>query len=118
MVRLFYALSRQYLEKINVDKFPALYAVELEGMKKFLADFNLEYYEHRFTKNKFRVKQMVELMMKIIEKVAKGEMALFWKRWFLFEAYLSISNCILERNLHFPNLMMTSSCWHPATTLY
>src|SRR6185295_8695576 len=60
MVRLFYALSRQYLEKINVDVFPALYAAELEGMKNFLSDFNLEYYEDRFTKNKFRVKHMVE----------------------------------------------------------
>jgi DNA mismatch repair protein MutS len=117
MVRLFYALSGQYLEKINVDKFPALYAVELEGMKKFLADFNLEYYEHRFTKNKFRVRQMVELMMKITEKVAKGEMALFWQRWFLFEAYLSISNCILERNFAFPEFdddqFMLAACYHP-----
>lgn len=102
MVRLFYAIKKNYLDKIDLSAFPPNYAHELAELKKFLHDFNLDYYETAFLKNRFRIKHIVGLLMIIIEKTAKGEMALFWKRWFLFEAYLSISHCIVKRSLVFP----------------
>src|SRR6516164_3053563 len=43
MVRLFYAINKDYLSRIDMRDFPASYAVELGFMKKFLAELDLEY---------------------------------------------------------------------------
>lgn len=102
LVRLFYAINRNYLTKINTSVFPAHYAAELEEIKKFFAGFNLDRYETAFNKNKFRIKHMVEMIMIITEKIGNGEAAAFWKRWFLFEAYLSISTGIAKHSFVFP----------------
>ena len=78
------------------------YADELEQIKKFFADFNLERYETAFRKNKFKIKHIVELMMLITEKTGNGQMAAFWDRWFRFEAYLSICRGITMHGYEFP----------------
>ncbi len=102
LVRLFYAIDKDYLSKIDTTFFPPLYAAEVEEMKKFFAAFNLERYETAFNKNKFRTGHMVELMLIITEKIGTGEAAAFWKRWFLFEAWLSISTGIATHGFVFP----------------
>lgn len=102
LVRLFYAINKNYLSKINTRVFPAYYAAELDEIKKFFAGFNLDRYETAFNKNKFRISHMVELMMIVTEKIVNGEAAAFWKRWFLFEAYLSICTGIATHNFVFP----------------
>jgi DNA mismatch repair protein MutS len=102
LVRLFYSINKNYLCKIDTNVFPAEYAAELEEMKKFFAAFNLERYEAAFNKNKFRISHMVELIMVITEKIGNGQAAAFWKRWFLFEAYLSISTGIATHGFVFP----------------
>ncbi len=103
LVRLFYSINKNYLCKIDTSVFPAAYAAELEEMKKFFAAFNLERYETAFNKNKFRISHMVELIMIITEKIGNGQAAAFWKRWFLFEAYLSISTGIATHGFVFPS---------------
>ena len=102
LVRLFYKINTTYICKIDTSLFPAEYAAELAEMKYFFAGFNLERYETAFNKNKFRIRHMVELMMIITEKIGNGEAAAFWKRWFLFEAYLSISTGIATHGFVFP----------------
>jgi DNA mismatch repair protein MutS len=102
LIRLFYAINTGYLVKIDTSVFPSHYATELEELKKFFASFNLERYETAFNKNKFRISHMVELVMIITEKIGNGEAAAFWKRWFLFEAYLSISTGITRHGFVFP----------------
>ena len=102
LVRLFYAINKRYLTKIDTSVFPAAYTAELEEIKQFFADFNLERYETAFNKNKFRISHMVELMLIISKKVGNGEVAAFWKRWLLFEAYLSVSTGIVKHGYVFP----------------
>ncbi len=102
LVRLFYAINKNYLIKIDTGVFPEHYAAEIEEMKKFFAGFNLDRYETAFNKNKFRTSHMVELLMIVTEKIGNGEAAAFWKRWFLFEAYLSISTGIARHSFVFP----------------
>jgi len=103
LVRLFYSINTGYLSKIDTSSFPADYAAELEEIKIFFASFDLERYQTAFNKNKFRIRHMVELMMIIIKKTGNGEAAAFWKRWFLFEAYLSISTGIASHGFVFPD---------------
>lgn len=117
LVRLFYAINRDYLTKINTGSFPPHYASELEKIKTFFAAFNLEQYEKAFIKNKFGSRQMAGLIMIITEKIATREAEAFWKRWFLFEAYLSISAGIAKHNFVFPtfdeNGFSLKSFYHP-----
>ena len=102
MVRLFYKINTDYLCKMDTSVFPIAYADELEQIKKFFADFNLERYETAFRKNKFKIKHIVELMMLITEKTGNGQMATFWDQWFRFEAYLSICRGITMHGYEFP----------------
>ncbi|MEO6914857.1 MAG: hypothetical protein ABI151_03680, partial [Chitinophagaceae bacterium] len=102
LVRLFYALDETYISKIDTRFFPPEYAIEIQAIKKFFAAFNLERYETAFNKNKFGNSHMVELLEIISEKIGNGEADAFWKRWFLFEAYLSISNGIVTQGFVFP----------------
>ena len=50
LVRLFHKIYYSYLSKIDTKVFPTEYATELEYLKGFFADFNLDHYELAFTK--------------------------------------------------------------------
>lgn len=102
LVRLFYKIHSSYIKRINRKLFPLSYAAELEELDKFFNHFNLDHYETAFEKNKFRIGHMVELIKIIAEKVTTSQLAQFWNRWFLFEAYLSISQSVIKHNFIFP----------------
>jgi DNA mismatch repair protein MutS len=102
LVRLFYAINLDYITKINTSLFPAAYAADLAGIKKFFSGFDLDRYETAINKNKFGIGHMVELMMIISKNTVAGESAIFWQRWFLFEAYLSVSTGIVKNGFIFP----------------
>ncbi len=73
-------------------------------LNRFLLDFNLDHYEKIYQKKKtFHVTQIVELMAIVTKKVTNGEVEAFWNRWFLFEAYLSVSKGIAEHGFVFPS---------------
>ena len=117
MVRLFHKIHTSYLNKIDTKLFPFSYASEMEGMNDFFKSFNLDRHEEAFRRNKFRVGHMVELIKVIAEKVTTGQAALFWNRWFLFEAYLSVSHSIIKHEFTFPTFDDTSfsinELYHP-----
>lgn len=117
LVRLFHKIHTAYLNKIDSRLFPASYASELDGLNDFFKSFDLEQYEAAFLKNKFRVAHMVELIKVIAEKVTTGQAALFWNRWFLFEAYLSISHAIIKHGFVFPtfedSIFSVEELYHP-----
>jgi DNA mismatch repair protein MutS len=104
LILLFNKIHSTYLSKIDTKLFPEEYAKELELLNGFFIDFNLERYEAVFRKkNKIGIAHIVELTQIITEKVTNGHAASFWKRWFLFEAYLSISDGIIRHGFTFPS---------------
>jgi DNA mismatch repair protein MutS len=104
LIRLFSKIQSDYLNKLDTKFFPPEYAGELDLLNRFLIDFNLPHYEKIYNKKKnLKVLHIVELMAIITEKVTNGQAAAFWKRWFLFEAYLSISKGIVEHGFVFPS---------------
>ncbi|MEO8823323.1 MAG: hypothetical protein ABI366_07075 [Ginsengibacter sp.] len=104
LVRLFSKIHADYISRLDTKLFPPEYASELDGLNQFFIDFNLPYYEKIFEKKKtIKVAQMVELMGIITEKVTNGQAQTFWNRWFLFEAYLSVSKGIKEHGFVFPS---------------
>jgi len=104
LIRLFSKIHTNYISKLDTNLFPPEYAYELEGLNRFFIDFNLPHYEKIFEEKKtIKVTQIVELMGIITKKVTNGEAEVFWNRWFLFEAYLSISKGIKEHGFIFPS---------------
>ena len=103
LVRLFHKIHSDYLSRIDTKLFPPEYGTELESIREFFAGFDLDRYESAFRKNRFRIRHIVELMTLLTEKIMNGQAAAFWKRWFLFEAYLSISEGIVKHGYVFPS---------------
>ena len=103
LVRLFHSIQTEYFSRLNTTAFPAEYVAELDAMKEFFDGFDLDRYETAFRKNRFRIRHMVELMMIITKKISSGQAAAFWYRWFLFEAYLSVSKGIIRHGYQFPS---------------
>ncbi len=118
MVRLFYKIKTSYISKIDKTIFPEEYANELKLLNDFFSDFNLDHYEAYFLKkSKITVEHTAALIEIIAAKITNGQAAAFWKRWFLFEAYLSISNGIVKNNFTFPqfsdNQFAVEGIYHP-----
>lgn len=103
LILLFSKIQADYLEKLDTTLFPPDYAAELDLLNRFLIDFNLQHYEKIYNKKNLKVTQIVELMAIITEKVTNGQAVAFWKRWFLFEAYLSVSKGIVQHGFVFPS---------------
>jgi DNA mismatch repair protein MutS len=118
LILLFNKIHSEYLSKIDPEFFPEEYAIELKRLNGFFVDFDLEYYESIYRKRKtLRISHIVELTKTITEKVTNGQAAAFWKRWYLFEAYLSISDGIIRHGFIFPTFDNTTfeigGLYHP-----
>ena len=103
LILLFHKIHSDYVSKLDRKLFPKDYGIELQLLNAFFVDFNLDHYEMIFRKKKIRIRHIVELMKIITEKVTNGQAAAFWKRWFQFEAYVSVSNGIANHGIRFPN---------------
>lgn len=104
LILLFSKIHTNYISKLDTKLFPPEYASELDWLNHFFEDFKLAHYEKIYQEKKtLHVSQIVELMAIITEKVTNGQAEKFWNRWFLFEAYLSISKGIAEHGFVFPS---------------
>jgi len=118
LILLFNKIHSEYLSKIDPEFFPEEYAIELKRINGFFVDFDLEHNESIYRKKKtLRISHIVELTKIITEKVTNGQAAAFWKRWYLFEAYLSISDGIVRHGFIFPSFENTTfeieGLYHP-----
>jgi DNA mismatch repair protein MutS len=105
LILLFHKIHSDYLSKIDLNLFPDEYAIELKRINGFFVDFDLERYESIYRKKKkLRISDIVELTKIITEKVTNGQAAAFWKRWYLFESYLSVSDGIIRHGFVFPSI--------------
>jgi DNA mismatch repair protein MutS len=102
-VLLFHKLQNFYFSRLNTKQFPEAYAAQVKGLNTFLSGFNLSRYELLIREQHFKVRHIVELSGLIAAKSRKGETGEFWKQFFLFEAYLSISFGMTRHNLAFPS---------------
>jgi DNA mismatch repair protein MutS len=102
-ILLLYKLQTAYFEMIDLEKFPESYKSELQNINDFLASFNLTYYEKLIRKNRIKVRHIIELTDLVSSKVSKDEHTLFWRQFFLFEAYLSVCKGIAKQGFSFPS---------------
>ena len=107
-ILLFHRLQTRYINRIDTKLFPEIYKEEIRSIYEFLNGFKLNYYEELVRENKFKVKHIVELTYLISEKKSQRSIKAFWTRFFLFEAYLSISQGIIKNRFVFPTFNRTS----------
>lgn len=104
MILLFHKIQTSYTARMDNHIFPTGYAAELQQLDNFFSDFKPGHYEAIFRKTKkLGVNDLAELIEKIASKTTSGQLAAFWKRWFQFEAYLSVSMGINKHGFVFPS---------------
>lgn len=116
-VLLLHRLHTYYLKRLDLKFFPHHYKIELKSLDYFLSNFNLTYYDELIREERFKTKHIIELSKVISEQADNGEVKAFWKRYFLFEAYLSISKGILKHSFSFPTfsdkVISIQELYHP-----
>ena len=88
---------------IDTDTFPTAYKDEINILKKYFLQFDLDLYSTLIRENKFKIAHVVALKNKINE-LQKTETKDFFDRLFKFESLLSISISIHKRGFIFPNI--------------
>lgn len=116
-ILLFHKLQITYLQRINISFFPEDYKKELISLDNFVTSFNLKYYDELVREGKLKTKHLLALAKIISSKQKAGDLDVFYKRLFQFEAYLSISRCIIKRHFCFPSFskshLLFENVYHP-----
>lgn len=120
LVLLFHKLHSFYLTRLDTKPFPEAYKKELKNLSDFLSGFDLIRYELLIREQRFRVRHIVEVTALLSQKAKDGHLATFWERYFLFEAYLSVSIGITRHGFIFPAFSETAFSlnhfYHPLLT--
>jgi DNA mismatch repair protein MutS len=106
-----------YIKRLDTSCFPDEYKKELHSLNDSLTSFNLGYYDELIREDKFKAKNILDLSKLISSHQENRRLELFYKKFFLFEAYISISRCIYQNKFCFPSLsdsnIFFESLYHP-----
>ncbi len=117
LVTLFREIEVYYIKKLDTRCFPEAYKTDLRKLYDFFNSFNLNYYVDRIKEDDFGKKDQKALTRIIAEKQTNGEIKLFFNRFAVFEAYVSISKSVLKYGFCFPVFeeqgLMLKGVYHP-----
>lgn len=112
-------LERLYSMMVNymdVNTFPEDYKNEINVLRKYFLHYDIDNYCRLIRENKFKIAQVVALKKKINE-LQEIETKQFFECLFRFEALLSISITIHQRDFSFPTIgdqgFSLSGLYHP-----
>lgn len=88
-------------ENLVVNKFPKEYQEDLQFILNYLASFKLTELKNKISKQQFGFKSIQLLNELVIEKRKNGDSLLFYDKFNLLEAYISICKAIPKLNLTF-----------------
>lgn len=117
MIQLFYRLYHRYFSRLELQLFPKKYQANIQRIIRFISSFNLEEYEREIREKKLSNKSVLKLWKTLVVQNKSGKIDEFWKDFFLFESYISISKTILRENFQFPefteNAIELDGFYHP-----
>lgn len=118
VVLLLNKFKNYYFSRLEVKSFPKEYRSDLIQINDMLNSLNLNYYEESIREQKFRSKQIAELYTVFYDLIHKEEMSGFWSKFFLFEAYLSLSFAVQKNHWVFPEFtksgLSITDFYHPS----
>jgi DNA mismatch repair protein MutS len=118
--QLFYFLHKVhqfYFVGLRTNVFPEIFRTRLENIGRMLSDLEVEKYYNIGRGRGFSISEIARLIQTLEEKIGNGAMDAFWKDFFLFEAYYSLSKGIEINNFVFPvfcdNRLSIDEFYHP-----
>lgn len=117
LIIFFYKIYQSYFSQLEEKNFPALFGRKIGNIKLFFSGLEILKYHAIAKKRRFNITEIAKLSEFLLGKIRNGEMDIFWKDFFLFEAYLSISKGIMKHKFSFPEFNNTGfsivNFYHP-----
>lgn len=117
LILFFHRLESICFLRLNLRDFPETYRTDLKRILTFLSFFQLNKYEKIIKEKKWKNKDSKEIIAIILKQKSENRIQTFWKDFFLFESYLSISRAIVDKNFVFPtfekNSITLTDFYHP-----
>ncbi|HVU58298.1 MAG TPA: hypothetical protein VHD83_24725 [Puia sp.] len=120
LYQLFYFLHKMneiYFSRLLIDIFPISFRDRLANIRRMLSELQVEKYYAIARGRGLSLSETAHLAELIQMKMNEGEMDLFWKDFFVFEAWYSISKGIHLHRLNFPSFrdgaLIISEFYHP-----
>ena len=102
LILFFHRLESICFLRLNLKDFPEIYRHDLKRILTFLSFFQLRKYDTIIRERQLTHKHIKELITVILKLKSGNQIEMFWEDLFLFEAYLSINNAIINNNFVFP----------------
>ena len=106
-----------YFLRLNPAGFPEAFQETLKRIRGMMSDLDTKKNQTIARRRGFTVGEMTRLTSALDKKIRSGEMDVFWKDFFLFEAYFSISKAIKKYGFTFPEFndetLSITEFYHP-----
>jgi DNA mismatch repair protein MutS len=113
----FHKIHELYFYRLKIELFPAPFQDELRNIRRMLSELQVEKYYAVARDRGLNLPETARLAELLQKKMDEGEMDQFWKDFFVFEAWYSISKGIHIYRLNFPvfgdGTLMISEFYHP-----
>jgi DNA mismatch repair protein MutS len=113
----FNEINNFYFSKLDPGFFPEVFKNKLRNINQLFLDLEVEKYHAIARRRRFSMTEVTKLIFRLEEKIRTGEMDIFWKNFFLFEAYFSISKGIKRHHFTFPEFknkgLIIKEFYHP-----
>ncbi|HEY8971690.1 MAG TPA: hypothetical protein VIM64_21460 [Puia sp.] len=120
LYQLFYFLhkiNQLYFSRLRTDVFPEPFREGLRNIQRMLSELQVEKYYVIARGRGLSLPETARLAELLQKKMNEGEMDSFWKDFFAFEAWYSISKGIYIHRLNFPSFddgaLILSGFYHP-----
>jgi len=97
-----YKILQFYFSRLDSRPFPQPFRERIGNINRMLAHLQVEKYYAIGRERGFSILDVARVIERLEEKISSGEMDVFWKDFFLFEAYHSIAKGIEMNNFVFP----------------
>ena len=101
IILLLSGLQRQYLGRLNKDKFPDSFKKQLQNALSFLNKLRLEWHAALINEDRFTAPKIVDFTQ-LLNQLSPAEIRAFWNFFFSFEAYWSIAKGTHTHGFSFP----------------
>jgi DNA mismatch repair protein MutS len=110
-------LNDFYFLRLNPAGFPEAFQERLKNIQRMIVDLDIAKNQVIARRRGFTMGETIRLMSDLEKKIRSGEMDEFWKDFFLFEAYFSISKGIKKHGFVFPEFndqtLSITEFYHP-----
>jgi DNA mismatch repair protein MutS len=110
-------INHFYFSSLNPQSFPDAFRDKLINIRRMMTDLQVGKYCAIARRKGFTIPEITGLILRLEEKIRSGEMDGFWKDFFLFEAWFSVSKGIKENHFTFPEFrerdLTITEFYHP-----